>query len=372
MGMVLWSCRCSVRIILYMTKKTIIFTGGGSGGHVVPALTILSKLRKMDFNIVYFGSYTGIESKLTQGKVDQYVGISTGKIRRYLSVENFIDIFKVFIGLIQSLWKIFFIKKGPLVIFSMGGFVSVPVVIAGRLLGATIFVHEQTTRVGLANKVASKFAEKVFVSFEDSIRFFPKNKVELSGYPVRDVFTQQGLDFKSYKGIDLENKEKPLVFVTGGGNGSKLLNDKVKEELKYLSEKFNIIHQVGASYISEYRELENESYKVTDFVGDEMPDLFKAADFILSRSGAGTVAELMALGKPSVFVPLKIAQKNEQFHNAMAAKNAIDSIVVEEDEFKSISLLETFEELKRLKRTNVTRKSEATSFLVEKVLLKYK
>jgi UDP-N-acetylglucosamine--N-acetylmuramyl-(pentapeptide) pyrophosphoryl-undecaprenol N-acetylglucosamine transferase len=354
-----------------MTKKTIIFTGGGSGGHVVPALTIISKLKEMDFNIVYFGSYSGIESKLTQGKVDRYIGISTGKIRRYISIENFIDIFKVFIGLIQSLWKIFLVKKGSLVVFSMGGFVSVPVVIAGRLLGAKIFVHEQTTRVGLANKVASKFAEKVFVSFEDSLKFFPKNKVELSGYPVRDVFTQKGLVHKNYKGINLEDKEKPLVFITGGGNGSKLLNDKVKEELSELSKKYNIIHQVGASYIKEYSELATDSYKVTDFVGDEMPDLFKAADFVLSRSGAGTVAELMALGKPSVFVPLKIAQKNEQYHNAMAAKNAIGSIVIEEDQFKETSLLDTFETIKKKESTSTSTKSEASEYLVNQILKKY-
>jgi len=355
-----------------MTKKTIIFTGGGSGGHVVPALTIINKLRSMDFNIVYFGSYSGIESKLTQGKVDKYVGISTGKIRRYLSFENFIDIFKVFIGLIQSLWKIFFIKKGQLTIFSMGGFVSVPVVIAGKLLGAKIFLHEQTTRVGLANKVASKFADKVFVSFEDSLKYFPSSKVELSGYPVREVFLSPEISSSTYKGLDLLSSERPLVFVTGGGNGSKLLNDKIKSNLDSLLEKYNIIHQVGANYIEEFRSLETETYKVTDFVGDEMPDLFKAAKVVLSRSGAGTVAELMALGKPSLFIPLSIAQKNEQYHNAMAAKSSVGSLVVEEKDFNNLDLKLIFEQLENSKNTDVsTGNSTATELLISRVVESY-
>ncbi|EQC51073.1 glycosyltransferase [Bacteriovorax sp. DB6_IX] len=355
-----------------MKKNQIIFTGGGSGGHVVPALTLISKLKSQNFEIIYFGSYTGIESKLTEGKVDRYIGISTGKIRRYLSVENFIDIFKVFIGLIQSLWKIFFLKKGPLVIFSMGGFVSVPVVIAGKLLGAKVFIHEQTTRVGLANKVASKFADKVFVSFEDSLKFFPQGKVQLSGYPVRDIFLDKTIQTKSYKGIDLENKRKPLIFVTGGGNGSKLLNDKIKHNLEHLTGTYDIIHQVGASYIEEYRKLENESYKTADFLGDEMPDIFKAADVVLSRSGAGTVAELMALGKPSLFIPLKIAQKNEQFHNAMAAKESVGSIVVEEDDFGSIDLLATFEKIRALdKDKGPALRNNAVDFLLAQIRASY-
>ncbi len=356
-----------------MDKKTIIFTGGGSGGHVVPALTLISKLKEDNFNIVYFGSYSGIESKLTSGKVDSYIGISTGKIRRYLSFENVVDIFKVVIGLIQSLWKIFFIKKGPVVIFSMGGFVSVPVVIAGKICGAKIFIHEQTTRVGLANKVASKFADKVFVSFEDSLKFFPKSKVELSGYPVRDVFLTNELEYKTYLGINLKEQEKPILFVTGGGNGSKLLNDKIKSSLDFLTREFNIIHQVGAAYIDEYKALQTSEYKVTDFVGDEMPDLFKAADIIISRSGAGTVAELMALKKASIFIPLKIAQKNEQYHNAMVAKASLSSMVIEENEFMEMKLEDMIRSFKVSKKTtsNVQSINSASNFLVSKIKANY-
>jgi len=227
--------------------------------------------------------------------------------------------------------------------------------------------------VGLANKVASKFADKVFVSFEDSLKFFPKSKVELSGYPVRDVFLTNELEYKTYLGINLKEQEKPILFVTGGGNGSKLLNDKIKSSLDFLTREFNIIHQVGAAYIDEYRALQTSEYKVTDFVGDEMPDLFKAADIIISRSGAGTVAELMALKKPSIFIPLKIAQKNEQYHNAMVAKASLSSKVIEENEFMEMKLEDIIRSFKVSKKTtsNVQSINSASNFLVSKIKANY-
>lgn len=321
-------------------KKTVIFCGGGSGGHVIPALTIISSMPTY-IQAIYIGSENGIEKKFTEGKVEKYFAIRTGKLRRYLSIENLKDFFRVFAGIFDA-FKIIRNFPSDSVVISFGGFVSVPVVIAARILGRKVFVHEQTTRVGLANKIASFFCHKVFVSFSSSKQFFPAQKVEYSGYPIRkEIFENQSPVF--IKGIDLDKVERPILFITGGGNGAKLLNEKVKERLDILKEKYFIVHQVGAQFEQEYMALEDKNYKVYGFLKDEMIPLMKRAQIIISRAGAGTVAELIALKKRSIFVPLKIAQKNEQYHNAIEAKNLIGSYVVHEDEFKKSDLVDLIE-----------------------------
>ncbi len=350
-----------------MKKKKIIFTGGGSGGHVVPALTLIDHIDSKTYDVIYFGSYQGVESKLTKGKVSRYIPVLTGKLRRYFSIQNFIDIFKLGLGLVQSFIYLLILRASSNTVISMGGFVSVPIVICAKILGYRIFVHEQTSRVGLANKIASKFAKNVFISFEDSKKFFPSQKVIISGYPVRSEFLRNELAFKSYKCLDLISPSRPILFITGGGNGSKILNDKIKESLTQLKKEFFVIHQVGSGFIDEYLSLADKSYFPTAFIGDEMSDLMKSSRYIISRSGAGTVCELMTLGKPSLFVPLKIAQKNEQYHNAMEANKAIGSIVKTEDEYKEQDLLTMISEIPD---TSVKSKasSEAVDIILSKVL----
>lgn len=347
-------------------KKAVIFTGGGSGGHVVPALTLIGEIKKTKTKVVYFGSYTGIESHLTKGKVDRYIGVSTGKLRRYIDFQNLTDIFRLGVGLIQSFFHLMTLRSKANTIVSMGGFVSVPTVIAGKALGYKIIVHEQTSRVGLANKIASIFAYRVFVSFKDSLKFFPKEKVRYSGYPVREEFKTTQLHIRAFEGIELKNPKRPILFITGGGNGSKLLNDKIKENLESLCEKYIVIHQVGSQFINEYSSLRNENYIPLAFLGDEMPDLMKAARYIVARSGAGTVAELIALGKPSLFVPLKIAQKNEQYHNAMEANRLLGSLVIEEDQFKKISLIDELEKIPS--ESTPQDREHATQIILDEVL----
>ncbi|WP_412471986.1 UDP-N-acetylglucosamine--N-acetylmuramyl-(pentapeptide) pyrophosphoryl-undecaprenol N-acetylglucosamine transferase [Halobacteriovorax sp. RT-1-4] len=347
-------------------EKAVVFTGGGSGGHVVPALTLIDKLKEDSVRIYYIGSYTGIESKLTKGKVDRYIGVSTGKLRRYLDWQNITDIFRLMIGLIQCFYYLAHIRLRANTIVSMGGFVSVPTVVAGKLLGYKIIVHEQTSRVGLANKIASLFAHRVFVSFKDSLKYFPQKIVRYSGYPVRDEFKTTQLKTRTFKGIELKDSDAPIFFITGGGNGSKLLNDKIKENLGSLTKQFVVIHQVGSQYIEEYKSLESSRYFPVAFLGDEMPDLMKAAKYIISRSGAGTVAELIAIGKPSLYIPLKIAQKNEQYHNAMEANRLLGSIVITEDEFGRCDLLE---EIKNIPSHAIPQDREHASEIILKEIL---
>lgn len=331
-----------------MVKKVIVFTGGGSGGHVIPAITLIKNLRS-DFpsvSIRYIGGINGIESQLIRNVEVPYKAIYTGKLRRYFSVENFFDIFKLLVGMVQSFLYLMKFSKKNCLIFSTGGFVSVPVVIAGFLTGKKVFIHEQTSRVGLANRISSLFADKVFISFESSKRYFKSDQVVFSGYPLRDECFQSFIKRDEICGIDIKQNEKPILFATGGGNGSLLINNLILKNKEELQKRFTIFHQVGKNFKKDFEALNCSDYQSFDFLDEGIVDLFKASSIVISRAGAGTVSELLALKKPSLFIPLKIAQKNEQFHNAMEAKNKCGSEIIEEDVldadtfFRSISKLE--------------------------------
>jgi UDP-N-acetylglucosamine--N-acetylmuramyl-(pentapeptide) pyrophosphoryl-undecaprenol N-acetylglucosamine transferase len=350
-----------------MESNTIIFTGGGSGGHVIPALTIITELNKENkIKIHYVGGKNSIEEKLTGENGITFKSISNGKLRRYLSAENLKDIFKVLFGIVQSWFFLIQFDREKTLVFSTGGFVSVPIVIAAALQRKRIYIHEQTTRVGLANKISSKFATKVFASFEESLQFFPPGKSYYSGYPVRPSLFEKTKNQVVLSGVNLDNIKKKIIFITGGGNGSFLLNEFVKNNFSSLSEYF-IIHQVGAKYIDEYSSFISDSYLVLGFLGPEMIDILKKSDIILSRSGAGTVSELMALKKKSIFIPLKIAQKNEQYHNAMEAHKKLGSLVIREDELSNFSFLSLIELFSRPYISSENIFQDGTQFLVGEI-----
>lgn len=352
-----------------MEQKTIIFTGGGSGGHVMPALTLIESLVKNNqYKIEYIGSHEGIEKSLVTARGISYTSITTGKLRRYLSFENLKDLFKVVKGIFESLFILVSYNRQNTLVFSTGGFVSVPVVIAAKLTGKPVYIHEQTSQVGLANKIASFFAEKVFISFDVSKNFFPKHKTFLSGYPLREECFNSNVKSESFENIKFSELEKPLLFVTGGGNGSKLINDLIKSNLESLKRKYFIIHQVGKNYIDEYSKLKSNDYIPLAFINSGMIDLYKSAEAIISRAGAGTVCELIALNKPSILIPLKIAQKNEQFHNAKEAEKKINSVVIEEKDLEGLNLTE---ELGKLSLPNDSKtkdvSSNGTEFLLKEI-----
>ncbi len=313
--------------------KTVVFTGGGSGGHVMPALVLIKDLRARGVLVEYVGGRQGIEKDLVQKLGIPYHGIRNGKLRRYFSWENFKDMFRLGLGIVEAFGLMLRFPRNVLV-FSTGGFVAVPVVVAARLTGKKVFIHEQTARAGLANRVSAFFANRVFVSFEDSIAFFPKGKTAFSGYPLRD-----GCYDPKVRPVELDGRkldpavsERPILFVTGGGNGSGLLNDMVKTHMDWLKSRYLVVHQVGKAFLNEFRPFADKDYVPVDFIGDGMIDIYKMSSVVVSRAGAGTVCELVALGKRSIFVPLKIAQKNEQYHNAMEANRKVGSLVLSEDE----------------------------------------
>lgn len=314
---------------------------------MVPALTLVKAIKshKPEVKIFAIGSYKGIEERLFKEDKVPYKAISTGKLRRYFSWQNFLDLFRLIRGLVQAYVYLLKFSRQNTLIFSTGGFVTVPVVFAAWMQGKTVYIHEQTSRVGLANKISSFFAKRVLVTFETSLQFFPKEKTILSGYPLRDEILSPP-EMVSLNEINLNEIKKPILFLTGGGNGSRLLNETLKECLSTLEQEFFIIHQCGAQFLDEYKRLETENYKVFDFITDSMIGLLNKAQVVISRAGAGTVMELLSLGKPSIFVPLAIAQKNEQLYNAIEARNKLESIVIEEKDFNSSKLIDAVQTIR--------------------------
>lgn len=347
--------------------RKIVFTGGGSGGHVMPALTLIKELEK-DFDIFYIGSYNGIERELANQRNIPYKAIPTGKLRRYFSFQNFTDLFRVLLGIVYSFIYLAGFSKDTLV-FSTGGFVTVPVVFSAWLQRKQIVLHEQTSRAGLANKISALFANQIFISFEASRLFFPDKKTVFSGYPVKQECFDDKIRIQVPNLFSLDRFDRPLILITGGGNGSSLLNNKIKNNLIYLQKHFYIIHQAGNNFYKEFKQLETPFYRVFSFIGDEMIDLYKSADIIICRAGAGTVSELMTLGKSAIFVPLKIAQKNEQYHNAMESCKIFGSTLFTEDEFadKDISSIINFHSSTQEKKSpeNPYRKIRAVKLITD-------
>lgn len=326
--------------------KTLVFTGGGSGGHVMPALTIIKKInQKKEFDIHYVGGFASIERDLVKDYDLTYHPIHTGKLRRYLSLENIKDAFRIILGLFDALKLLSKFDRSETLIISTGGFVSVPVVIAGWILRKKVFIHEQTSRVGLANRICSRFADKVFISFEESYNYFDRSKTFYSGYPLREECYTEKINPVVINGRLINDNPKPILFVTGGGNGAQLINKLIERNFNLLTDRFLIIHQVGKANIEYFQKLSHPDYMPLAFIGPEIIDLMKLATVTVSRSGAGTVCELIAVGKKSIFIPLRIAQKNEQFHNALEAQKKIGSIIIEEKDLNDETFLKAIHDI---------------------------
>ena len=344
-----------------MSVKTIFFTGGGSGGHTLPALTLIKEIksRQPSITISHLGRRQGIERHLLQVEVDNYYGIFTGKLRRHFSFKNVTDGFCFLVGLLQSIFILLPHSYQQWVLFSTGGFVSLGPVIASRLLGYTVYLHEQTSKVGLANKIASFFCHRVFISFESSRAFFPAKKVFYSGYPLRKEIESKKPPHFNFQGVALPKLSKPVLLVVGGGNGSLLLNSWVDTHRKELLDTFAVFHQVGRGFIRDYQEKarvsEGHTYQVFDFTS-ELIHLLQHAAVVVTRSGAGIVSELIYLNKPALFVPLKIAQRGEQQHNALEAREIIAAEIVMEEDLLKHSHLKTLFRLMQGKTSSTTKK----------------
>ena len=281
--------------------KKILFTGGGSAGHVSVNVALIPEFKKNGYEISYIGSKTGIENEMI-GKIPEvkYYKISSGKLRRYFSWENFIDPFKVLKGIVDSLLVLK--KEKPNFVFSKGGFVSVPVCIAARLLKIPVVLHESDLTPGLANKINIKFCNHIFTTFEDTQKFLPKGKASLIGAIVRDdIYTGDANLAYELTGF---TSEKPAMLVMGGSLGSKILNDYIWNNIDELTKKYQIVHLVGKGLLND--SIEKEGYKQYEF---------------------------LALDLPPILVPLGTNQsRGDQIENArFFEKNGFAKVVAEED-----------------------------------------
>ncbi|KGX90711.1 UDP-diphospho-muramoylpentapeptide beta-N- acetylglucosaminyltransferase [Pontibacillus halophilus JSM 076056 = DSM 19796] len=311
-----------------MSEKRILFTGGGTAGHVIVNLALIPVFQKEGWTVDYIGSYNGIERNLIEPLEGvTYHAISTGKLRRYFSKDNFKDPFKVLKGTGQALNIIR--KRKPHVIFSKGGFVSVPVVAAARMSRVPSIIHESDYTPGLANKLAMPFAKRVLGTFPESMPHLPEKKRELVGAVVRGELFQGS----EQKGLNLcgFTRTKPVMLVMGGSMGSKRINDAVRDNLDELLNEFQIVHLCGKGNKDE--SIHRHGYAQFEYVNDELNDLFAITDFVVSRAGANSIFEFLALKKPMLLIPLsRKASRGDQILNAQSfVKQGYARMVAEEE-----------------------------------------
>ncbi len=292
--------------------KKIILTGGGTAGHVTPNLALLPELQARGYEVSYIGSYEGIERSLIESAGIPYTGISSGKLRRYFDLKNFTDPFRVLKGFGQA--RAILKKERPDVVFSKGGFVSVPVVLAAGALGIPAVIHESDITPGLANKLAIPKARKVCCNFPETMKYLPAGKSVLTGSPIR----RELLQGDAHKGAKLcgFTQNKPVLMIIGGSIGSVAVNNQIREILPELLKEFQIVHVCGKGNVDEGL-LKETGYRQFDYVKEELADLFALADIVVSRAGANTICELLALKKPALLIPLPAgASRGDQILNA--------------------------------------------------------
>lgn len=353
-----------------MSKYKIIMTGGGTAGHVTPNLALIPKLKEKGFEIKYIGSFNGIEKEIIEKNNIPFFGISCGKLRRYFDVKNFTDPFKIMKGVIQSIRIIS--KEQPDIIFSKGGFVAVPVVIAASMKKIPVVAHESDITPGLANKLSAPFCDKLCVTFRESLNYVKGDKGVLTGSPIREEILK-GDKFKGKKLCGFTN-DKETLLIMGGSLGSKLINEEIRKNLDRLLSEFNIIHICGKGNIEESLK-DRSGYQQFEYVSDELPNLMAAADYIVSRAGANSIFEFLALKKPTLLIPLsKKASRGDQILNSKSFKKEGYSLMIEEEEINEKVLYEKIIELKKRKRELIgnMEKSQAQNGVeaIVRVLLK--
>jgi len=317
----------------------IILTGGGTAGHVVPNLALKDGLLAAGFEISYIGGKNGMERGLVEDAGIAYHGISVGKLRRYLSLKNVSDAFRVVKGAAEA--QKIIRKTKPNIIFSKGGFASVPVVLAARLQKVPVVIHESDITVGLANKLAIPHAKKVCYVFPETLKYLPKDKSIHTGTPLRAEI----LNGSAIKGAQMCKfaDEKPVVMIMGGSSGSAAINAVLREALSLLLPNFNIIHLCGKNNADS--SLESSGYRQFEYVTHGMGDLYAASTLVVSRAGSNSLAELLALTKPHVLIPLpRAVSRGDQILNAESFEKQGFSIVLNEEEMSADSFARTIQE----------------------------
>ncbi|MBA2648106.1 MAG: undecaprenyldiphospho-muramoylpentapeptide beta-N-acetylglucosaminyltransferase [Legionella sp.] len=320
----------------------IMFTGGGTAGHVTPNIALIALFKNEGWEIFYIGSGLGIEKEMILGENIPFYSISSGKLRRYFSIKNFLDPLKILLGIVQSTY--FFYKLKPDVLFSKGGFVAFPVVVGAWLNQIKIIAHESDMSPGLANRLSYPFIDKICVPYEDSRKYFKKqDKIEVTGTPIRQQLFQGSMA----KGLQLcgFDTSLPCLLVIGGSLGANSINHSVREALSQLLQGFQVIHLCGKGKIAPHL-IAQKGYCQLEYAKEELADLFAAASVVISRAGANSLYEILALAKPHVLIPLSArVSRGDQIQNSQYFKKAGISVVIEDESLNAQTLIEALDEV---------------------------
>ena len=320
----------------------IVVTGGGTGGHIFPCIAIIEELKGRGYReFVWIGEKKGKEAQWAERIAVPFYGIRTGKLRRYFSLKNAVDMFFVIIGFLQSIFL--FLRLKPDLIFSKGGFVAVPPVIAARLIGIPVITHESDINPGLATRIISRFASVICVSFDHTAIYFPGKKVVFTGNPVREVIKKGdrscGLSFLGFR------EKIPIVLIIGGSLGASSINSVVWRMLDKGQLPFLLVHQSGAGNFR--RDIRQDTrYRQFAFINEEMGDVLAASDLVVSRAGAGALYELGYMKKPGILIPLpKSASRGEQIENAKYFEARGAAVVISNEDLNEHTLFDTIERI---------------------------
>lgn len=335
--------------------KRIVLTGGGTAGHVTPNIALLPRLKELGYDIHYIGSYNGMEQKLIEDCEIPYYGISSGKLRRYFDIKNFSDPFKVLKGYGQA--RRLLKKLKPNVVFSKGGFVSVPVIFAAKHCHIPAIIHESDITPGLANKLAIPNAYKVCCNFPETLKYLPSDKAVLTGSPIRSELLsgnrQNALDY-----CHLTNG-KPVILVVGGSTGSQFINEIVRGILPELLKTYQVIHLCGKGNLDKSLHT-TTGYAQFEYANQELSDMFALADIVISRAGANSICELLALHKPNILIPLSAnASRGDQILNAHSFEQQGFSMVIEEEHLSNVVLLDAVQNLYKNRSQYITSMRES-------------
>lgn len=320
-------------------KIRILVTGGGTGGHAVPLMAIVDELQKKHADILYVGSGADIERELSKERKIKYKAISSGKWRRYFDINNFIDVFKILIGFVESFFIV--MSYNPDVVFSKGGYVGLPVVYVAGILGKKVYIHETDSVLGLANKKSIDRCEKVFTGYPP--KYYPQipvSKIVYTGNPIRN-------DFKSVRKVKLFGNNKKTIFVTGGSQGARFINQTIAKIVPNLTQKYNIIHVSGKNDYEWLGKNQNDwtNYKLFQFAKPrDFAGYLKNCDLVISRAG-GTISEISYCQKPAIIIPLPASANGHQENNAKILERENAAIVLREKNLTSESLLDIINRL---------------------------
>ena len=316
----------------------VCLTGGGTAGHVTPHFALLKGIKDRGWDVFYVGS-KGLEKPLVEAQGIPFYTIAAGKLRRYLSVENIVDAFRIGLGVLQATKLL--AQKKPDVVFSKGGFVAVPVAVAAWFLKIPVVSHESDLTPGLANRLIAPFAKKILFTFPETKKYLPPSSVRV-GTPIRaELLRGNAKDGLALCGFSPDDP-LPTILVMGGSQGAQRVNEALLAILPWLLEKARVIHLTGKGKQLSFR---HPRYKSFEFVNTELSDLYALSDFVISRAGANSIFEILAVKKPMLLIPLEIASRGDQVLNAMSFAKAGWATVLREQNLDSESLKKAIDHL---------------------------